>query len=191
MAYESVLWTPKTPITSDRLAQMQENIDELRSMLEGSQSYVPGTPVGAGKGIMHLQEIVGNINVPNNAFVNVGEPFTPVTESGRRYLFEVHFPRVHSYSGSIAFEMLKGSELIHSFVVGPNSNAESAFLNNFAAGFFADSAYAGIHLVPGASTTAAYSVRALAYLNYTSGQIAGSSTVKSFIKFSDVGPALG
>lgn len=191
MAYKSVLWTAKTPITADRLAQMQENIDELRAMIEGNQAYVPGAPVGAGKGIMHLQEIVSNITIPNNTFVNIGQPFTPITESGRRYLFEVYLPRVHSYSGNVGFEMMKGAEILQAFTVGPNSNADEAYIHAYAANFFNDSGYGAIHLVPGASTTTAYSVRALANLNYTNAQVAGANIIRPFIKFSDVGPALG
>lgn len=195
MAYKSVLWTAKTPITYDRLAQMQENINELRAMIEGNQTYIVGNPMGVGKGIIHIQEVTSNITVPfDGTWVTIGSPFTPTTQSGRRYLFEIFLPRVHSYSGSIAFEMMKGSETVQSFVVGPATTAELAYVVNLggggmSAGFFADSGYGAVHLIPGASDSTAYSVRATAYLNYTSGQIAGNNTTKTCIKFSDVGPS--
>lgn len=189
MAYESVLWTAKTPITADRLAQMQENMNELRAMIEGNQTYIAGSPMGAGKGILSIQELTVPISVPNNAQVQVGNAFTPKTEASRRYLFEIHLPRVHSYSGLIVFQMFKNTEEIHSFVIGPNSNAEEAFIHSFASGFFADSGYGAVHIVPGYSITNSYSVKAIAYLNNTNGEIFASSSTKVFIKFSDVGPA--
>lgn len=190
MAYESVLWTAKTPITADRLAQMQENIDELRAKLEGNQQYISGAPMGAGRGIMWLQEFNSNITVPHTSFVQIGDSFVPKTEEGRRYLFEAYFPRVHSYSAVVVFQFFKNTEEISSFVIGPNSSAQEAFIHGFAAGFFADSGHGMVHLAPGFSTTNSYSVKAIAYLNGTDAQIAASSTLKPFIKFSDIGPDL-
>lgn len=190
MAYESVLWTAKTPITADRLAKMQSNIDELRAMLEGNQQYISGAPMGAGKGILHLQEITAQVSVPTDQFVQIGNSFTPKTEAGRRYLFEFYAPRVHSYSGGIGFWMYKDDQVINTVWAGMGTNAWEAYIHGFEAGFFANSVYGAYHVTPGYSITSSYSVKALAYLNSAPGLVVAAVDATPFIKFTDVGPAL-
>lgn len=189
MAYESVLWTAKTPITYDRLAQMQQNIDTLRSLVEGTQTYVTGATKGFGKGILHLQEITTTYTLPEGGQTQIGSGFRPITEAGRRYVMECYFPRVHSYSGFGFVRLIKNNAIFHTGLYATGTDVSFSNYIGKQPGFFPGTVYAAKHIIPGASTTDTYSV-ALVPIFGNGGEAFHNYDVVGFIKFTDVGPAI-
>jgi len=190
MAYESVVWTPKTPISWDRLAQMQQNIDELRAIIEGTSSYIPGGPKGVGKGILYLQELTTSYSLPSGGvWVQIGASFTPKTQAGRRYLMECHLPRYHTPSGIGIIRFFKDGQVIYSAVHGNGTDMSYAAAAGVPYGFFAGIVNAKKYLVPGESTTATYYVDTVPLFS-PSGEVFHNSETTGYISFTDVGPAI-
>jgi hypothetical protein len=189
MAYESVVWTPKTPMTWDRLAQMQQNIDELRATIEGTSAYVPGGPQGVGKGILYLQELTTSYYLPSgDTFVQIGASFTPITQAGRRYLMQCYLPRYHTPSGVAVVRFFRDGVVIQTAIHGNGTDLSHANTHGVPWGNFSGTANVQKHIVPGASTTSVYHVDTVP-LFAPAGFVFNSSETVGFIKFTDVGPA--
>lgn len=181
--YESVVWTPYTPMTWSKFAQMQENMDYLKSQIDGNVAYIQGSPRGIGKGILHLQTTTSVINLPANTLVGIGSNFTPLTESGRLYKFTAYCPRFHVTSQNNAPEggaglvrLNKNGVQIAQAVVSAGSSGN------------ANSVTAVSYLAPGTSTTTVYSVQVMAFLA-GGGQWWCAGDHPGFICFEDVGPS--
>lgn len=193
MAYESVVWTSKTPMTWDKFAQMQQNIDELKSVIDGTVAYIPGTPRGIGKGIVHLQQIENTITIPNGAtFAQIGQAFTPLTESGRLYLFECFIPAFHSWSGVGVVRLLQNDTVLQYAIIGMANDARVSYIHQLDQSDYAGTGHIGIHISPGTSTTAIYKVDAVPlFSGHTPGGIiTAAGDIKPYVKFTDVGPAI-
>lgn len=192
MAYKSVVWTAKTPITADRLAQMQQNIEYVRSLIEGA-SYTPeeGAAQGVGKGICTLQELKTIIDIPAGQTIQLGSTFTPITEAGRRYLFQCFLPRVHSYTGSFMVLLYRNDVQVAAAMISPSSNLDE-FWQHYGSvqiNYYADSGTVGVHLTPGASTTDSYAVKVSGIFSQLDSKVYCDESWPGYIKFEDVGPA--
>lgn len=176
--YESVVWSSKTPMTWDKLAQMQENMDYLKAQIDGNIAYIQGTSRGIGKGLLHLQAITWIINLPPNQFVAIGNSFTPQTEAGRLYKFTAYAPRLHLYNGAALLRLYKDGVMLQqaiSSVYSPgNANNNTAVC----------------YLSPGTNTTSVYKVECMALWGDPGSQFWCSGDTPGYITFEDVGPSV-
>lgn len=189
MAYESVLWTAKTGVTWDKLAQMQQNIDEIKAMIDGTNAYVENTARGIGKGILHYQELTTPINCAAGVWTQVGQTFIPVTEAGRLYQFECFIPRMNTYDGLGIVRLLKDGSPLQVMAIGMATNIQLAFIFGLQANFYGGSGTISIHISPGASTSSSYKVDCIPLFSGAAGLVAGGADVRPWIKFTDIGPA--
>lgn len=119
MPYESVLWTPRTPITWDRLSQMNENTDSLKTtqddqpsgLLTTSAASAPGTAAGQ-KAYQRITSAVSS----NTSWAHLGT-LRVNTPAGRLYRWVFSLPKVsNTANASVHIRMRIDSIGIFSYV---------------------------------------------------------------------------
>jgi hypothetical protein len=82
--YESVLWTPQTPLCSETLKTMNDNMD-----------YLKDTSDNGPRGIVGIEELTQTKSKSGSSMGTVGVLRGARTEGGRRYKFSCWMPKIY------------------------------------------------------------------------------------------------
>ena len=100
--YESVLWTPQTPLCAETLSKMNDNMD-----------YLKDTSDSGPKGIIGIETLTTNTSRTGNSFGTVGVLRGARTEGGRRYKFSCWMPKMYAPGGLVNGRQPEEGSSIH------------------------------------------------------------------------------
>ena len=101
--YESVVWTPQTPVCYETFAQMSANIDYLKNLIDN-----------AGHGFVQKVDLTSSVSRSSASFGTVGTVSGVTTEAGRQYRLSAYCPKVQNpgranSGASVRFRLIDGS----------------------------------------------------------------------------------
>jgi len=180
--YESILWTPQTPLCSETLKKMSDNTDYLKDLTDNGP-----------RGIIGVETLTQTKTKSGSTFGTVGVLRGARTEGGRRYKFSCWMPKIYAPGGRVnGVQPEEGSSVHFSLRYGPEGTPG---LDNATSFIYPGPIYRWTsaeiytYVTPGEGLFVYSPKFAPLFGNGTATLSFNSTDLKGYITLEDVGPA--